>query len=57
MNLPCAIQEAPTILAESIIMSIMKNELIKRSVKFLLQRELIGVCFFDIVVISAMNLI
>ena len=57
MNLACAIQEAPIILAESIISSIMKNELIKHSVKFLLQREFIGVCFFDIVVISAMNLL
>ena len=53
MNL--AIQKAPTILAESVISSIIKNELIKHSAKFLLQRELISVCFFDIVAISAMN--
>ena len=55
VHLNLEIHEAPAILAESIISSIIKNQLIKHPVKFLLQRELIGVCFFDIVVISAIN--
>ena len=54
MNL--AIQEAFRILDESII-SIEKDELIKHSVKFLLQRELMMFVYFDVFVISAMNTI
>ena len=55
MNL--AILEARTILEESIDHIHRKDELIKHSVKFLLQRELIGVCIFDVVVISVMSTI
>ena len=55
MNL--AIKEARTILEESIDHIHRKDELIKHSVKFLLQRELIGVCIFDVVVISVMSTI